>query len=237
MVGQASRARPSTTWPPWRGCRSPPRPRRSTAGSTCAAETRQRVLAAAEELAFQPNALARGLLSGQTRTVGLLTSDSVGPVRHPGAAGRGGRVRRGRDGGVALRRPRRRHPRAALRARAAVAAGRRPDRGRREHRPAPVDQPDLPVPVVYAYGASDDPDDVSFVPDDVGGAALAVQHLLAMGRRRIAHITGPDRLQGRAGPGRGRCGARWPRRVSPRPARRCPARGRSGGGGTRRRCC
>jgi LacI family transcriptional regulator len=42
------------------------------------ASTRQRVLEAAEELSFQPNALARGLLSGQTRTVGLLTSDSVG---------------------------------------------------------------------------------------------------------------------------------------------------------------
>src|SRR5256885_754526 len=42
------------------------------------AETRRRVLEAAEELGFQPNDLARSLLSGQTRTVGLLTSDSVG---------------------------------------------------------------------------------------------------------------------------------------------------------------
>lgn len=38
---------------------------------------------------------------------------------------------------------------------------------------------------------AEDPDDVSFVPDDVAGAAMAVRHLLAMGRRRIAHVTGP----------------------------------------------
>src|SRR5690606_2125831 len=47
------------------------------------ASTRQRVLAAAEELSFQPSPLARGLLSGQTRTVGLLTSDSAGRFSIP----------------------------------------------------------------------------------------------------------------------------------------------------------
>ncbi len=39
------------------------------------AETRLRVLEAAERLSFAPNALARGLLKGRTGTVGLLTSD------------------------------------------------------------------------------------------------------------------------------------------------------------------
>src|SRR5690349_23477873 len=40
-----------------------------------AAATRHRVLQAAEELAFQPNVLARSLISGNTRTVGLLTDE------------------------------------------------------------------------------------------------------------------------------------------------------------------
>jgi LacI family transcriptional regulator len=44
--------------------------------------------------------------------------------------------------------------------------------------------------VVYAYAESEDPDDLSLVPDNVGAGALAVEHLLAMGRRHIAHVGG-----------------------------------------------
>jgi LacI family transcriptional regulator len=50
----------------------------------------------------------------------------------------------------------------------------------------------LSVPVVYAFLASADPQDCSVVPDEAGGTRLAVEHLLSVGRRRIAHITGPE---------------------------------------------
>src|SRR4051812_19956061 len=46
-------------------------------------ETRDRVLAAAEQLGFLPNTLARSLLSGRSFTVGLITTDSFGRFTIP----------------------------------------------------------------------------------------------------------------------------------------------------------
>ena len=46
-------------------------------------ETRDRVAAAARELGFSPNVLARGLLAGRTYTVGLITTDSFGRFSIP----------------------------------------------------------------------------------------------------------------------------------------------------------
>ncbi|MFI6481154.1 LacI family DNA-binding transcriptional regulator [Nonomuraea sp. NPDC050663] len=155
------------------------------------AETRDRVLAAAEELSFQPNALARGLLSGQTRTVGLLTSDSVGRFGIPVLLGAEDAFGAGKMAvmlcdarGDAIREQHYIRTLLAHRVDGLIVVGESTDI-------RPSISRDLPVPVVYAYGASDSPDDVSFVPDDVDGAGQAVRHLVAMGRRRIAHITGP----------------------------------------------
>jgi len=62
---------------------------------------------------------------------------------------------------------------------------------------------DIPVPVVYAYAPSDDSRDLSLTPDNVAGGRQAVEHLLACGRTRIAHVSGDpayaaaqDRLTG-----------------------------------------
>lgn len=200
------------------------------------ASTRERVLAAAEQLSFQPNALARGLLSGQTRTVGLLTSDSVGRFGIPVLLGAENAFGAGEMAvmlcdarGDAIREQH--HLRALLSRRVdgLIVVG-------ESTNPRPSVSRDLPVPVVYAYGPSDDPDDVSFVPDDVGGARLAVEHLLALGRRGIAHITGPQHYQAARDRAEG-LGGRSPRPGCGRRARRSGARGRSGGGGTPPRCC
>lgn len=49
----------------------------------------------------------------------------------------------------------------------------------------------LSIPTVYALCTSDDDSDISHGADDVLGGAMATEHLLSLGRRRIAHITGP----------------------------------------------
>jgi LacI family transcriptional regulator len=48
----------------------------------------------------------------------------------------------------------------------------------------------LPIPVVYAYAPSENPNDISVVSDNVDAGRLAAQHLIRCGRTRIAYISG-----------------------------------------------
>jgi LacI family transcriptional regulator len=157
-------------------------------------QTRARVLAAAQELNFRPNTLARSLTSGRTYTVGLVTSDSYGRFSIPvmlgvedalGAEQISVFLCDTRDDPIREQH----HVRTLLTRRVdgIIVTGRRI-----EARP-PVET-DLPVPVVYAMSQSASPADFSVIPDDEGGGALAARHLLATGRHRIGHVTGPDRF-------------------------------------------
>ena len=152
--------------------------------------TRQRVVAAAQELSFTPNSLARALLAGRTGTVGLLTSDLEGRFVIPilmGAEDAFGvdqvNVFLCDARGDAIREQH--HLRALLSRRVdgLIVVGRQTDPRRSLGR-------DIPVPVVYAYAPSDDPADFSLTPDNVRAGQLAVEHLVACGRTRIAHVTG-----------------------------------------------
>ncbi|OJX95338.1 MAG: hypothetical protein BGO96_10855 [Micrococcales bacterium 73-15] len=51
----------------------------------------------------------------------------------------------------------------------------------------------IDVPTVYALSPSTDPNDISVVPDDAGGATRAVEHLVSTGRSSIAVVVGPSR--------------------------------------------
>lgn len=154
------------------------------------AETRQRVLDAAEQLAFAPNALARGLLQGRTGTVGLLTSDLEGRFSIPVLMGAEDAFGAGKVSvflcdarGDAIREQH--HIRALLSRRVdgLIVVGSRTD-------PRPPLAGDIPVPVVYAYAPSEDPEDVSITADNVDAGRLAIDHLLSCGRTRIAHVSG-----------------------------------------------
>ena len=157
-----------------------------------APETRQRVLQAAADLNFQPNVLARGLSSGRTRTVGLLTDELGGRFAIPlllgvettlGAEQMSVLLCDAR--GDAIRRQHYIRTLVARKVDGLIVLGETNDM-------RPSLTADIPVPVVYAYGESDDPGDLSIVSDDRGGAKLAAEHLLAQGRRAIGHITGEE---------------------------------------------
>ena len=155
--------------------------------------TRQRVIDAADRLAFSPNPLARGLIAGRTGTVGLITSDLVGRFVLPILMGAEDAFGAGQVNvflcdarGDAIREQH--HLRALLSRRVdgLIVVGERTD-------PRPSLGPEMPVPVVYVYAPSDDPADLSLTPDNRGAARIAVEHLVGSGRTRIAHISGdPD---------------------------------------------
>ncbi len=159
------------------------------------ATTRKRVLEAAELLSFAPNALARGLLGGRTGTVGLLTSDLEGRFSIPILMGAEDAFGAGQISvflcdarGDAIRE--KYHVRALLSRRVdgLIVVGSSTDA-------RPPLAGTIPVPVVYVYAPSANPDDISITVDNVGGGRLAVEHLLACGRRNIAHVTGETGYQ------------------------------------------
>src|SRR5882757_175646 len=157
------------------------------------AETRHRVRSAAEQLGFQPNKAAMTLTSGRTYTVGMITTDTIGRFSIPLLMGAEDALGAG-EMSVFLCDARDDAIREQYYLRTLL--GRRVDgiivTGRRTQARPPI-AADLPIPVVYAFISSADPRDCSVVPDEAGGARKAVDHLLAVGRSRVAHITGPER--------------------------------------------
>jgi LacI family transcriptional regulator len=154
--------------------------------------TRLRVLQAANQLSFQPNVLALGLISGRTRTIGLLTDELGGRFSIPILLGAENALANEQMSvllcdarGDAIRRQ---HYIRALLARQVdgfIILGDSNDL-------RPSLSRDIPVPVVYVYGQSTDPGDLSVLADDEGGGRLAALHLVRLRRRHIAHITGPQ---------------------------------------------
>jgi LacI family transcriptional regulator len=157
------------------------------------AETRRRVVLAAQELGFHANMLARNLAEGRTYTVGVLTTDSFGRFTIPVMLGAEDALGAGQisvllcDGrGDHIREQHYVRTLLARRVDGVIVTGRTTDPRRSLGR-------DLPIPTVYARARSDNPDDLSLLHDDEQGATLAVRHLLATGRSHIAHVTGPYR--------------------------------------------
>lgn len=168
-------------------------------------ETRDQVKQAANKLMFRPNPLAQGLHAGKTGTVGLITTVLDGRFSMAILTGVEDALGTGNLSvflcdarGDSIREQY--HLRALLERRVdglivvADNASARPSLGQ-----------DLRVPIIYAYGASDDDQDISVVSDNVQGGRVGAEHLVQVGRRRIAYIGGDpeysatqDRLNGAA---------------------------------------
>ncbi len=159
-------------------------------------ETRARVMDSVRALNFRPNLLARSLHSGLSGTVGLISNDSFGRFTMPIMEGLE-RVLSGSGIGVLMANatddPDREKAHVsqllAKRIDGLIVTARRADR-----RPL-VDLQGIGLPVIYVFSQGEGEDALTLLPDDEGGARLAVEHLVARGRRRIAHVTGPENFE------------------------------------------
>jgi LacI family transcriptional regulator, galactose operon repressor len=159
-------------------------------------ETRDRVLGAAREIGYRPNDLAQSLHRARSRTIGIITNDSFGRFTIPIVEALEERLA---DEGIAVfmcnatddPARERQHLDQLLRKRidGLVVTARRADKR------APIGPFAHGLPVVYVFSQADDPGALCLLPDDEGGAALAVGHLASLGRQRIAHVTGPEHFE------------------------------------------
>lgn len=156
------------------------------------ARSREAVLAAAATLSFVPNPFARALNRAPTNTIGMLTSDLdnrfvlpilLGAEDAFGAGSLSVLLADARDSD--LREQLQLQSLLTRRVDGVLVVGRTTN-----PRPPMRSKPD--VPVVYVYAPSTDDQDLSFEPDNELAGRLAVEHLLASGRRRIAIVNGED---------------------------------------------
>lgn len=155
-------------------------------------ETRERVAAAARDLGFRPNSLAQSLHRAKSMTVGILSTDSFGRFTFPIVEALEEQLA---EHGIAVFMCNATDDPAREQQHLDQLLGKRIDgllvtARRLDMRPA-IAVPGNSMPVIYVFSQTDDPDALCLVPDDYGGAALGVEHLVAIGRKRIAHITGP----------------------------------------------
>lgn len=155
-------------------------------------ETRERVRTEARRLGFRFRDLGYAALSTQGIMVGLLTTDSYGRFSIP--------LLMGIEEAFSSR------PISAF-----LCHSNDPEReqqhldvllarqvdgiivsARREDPRPPIEVGKAHIPVVYAFTQVTDADALCILPDDAHGARLAAEHLLQIGRRQFAHITGPS---------------------------------------------
>ena len=166
------------------------------AGGRLKQETRDKVLAAARDIGYRPNDLAQSLHRTRSMTVGIITSDSFGRFTLPIVEALEQQLA---DEGIAIFMCNSTDDPERERQHVDQLLGKRIDglvvTSRRADERPPVGALPEGLPVIYVYSKPDDHSALSLVPDDEGGARLAVRHLIEGGRKRIAHVSGPERFE------------------------------------------
>ncbi len=176
----------------------------STASRALNSETRdvvnsatvKRVLAAADRLGYKPNPMARGLRKNRTMTVGIVIPDIENPLFGPIIAGCGQAL--GAEGYSLLianaDRESESHTREIIRALLErrvdgmiVATAARSD-------DLIAELVESGVLMVLVNRATEGLPVPAILGDDIAGIGLAVDHLVDLGHRRIAHVAGPQHL-------------------------------------------
>jgi LacI family transcriptional regulator len=156
-------------------------------------DTVRRVLAAARSLGYTPNALARGLRTARTSTVGVLLPDLTNPLFPPIVRGiedvlsaHGYTALLANTDNDAVKE---RNAFTTLRSRQVdgfiVATARRED-------PSLVEAAEAGIPLVLVNRMTEGHELPAVAGDDAAGIGLAVRHLVELGHRRIAHLAGPQ---------------------------------------------
>lgn len=158
-------------------------------------ETAARVFAAAEQLGYRPNPLARGLRTSRSYTIGVLIPDLTNPLFPPIVRGIDDRL--AEDGYTSLivstdsdasREKTSINAMLARQVDGLIAATARLD-------VAPLLELVSPgLPLVLVNRTFEDASVASVTVDDAQGSCLAVDHILALDHERIGYIGGPQNL-------------------------------------------
>lgn len=159
-------------------------------------QTREKVFQIARQIGYRPNELAKSLHRAKSRTIGIISNDSFGRFTFPIVEALEERLA---AEGIAVFMCNATDDPARERQHLDQLLGKRIDglvvTARRADKRAAVGPIAHGLPVIYVFSHADDPDALSLIPDDEGGAKLAVEHLAKLGRRRIAHVTGPEHFE------------------------------------------
>ena len=166
------------------------------AGGRLSQDTREKVMRVAREIGYRPNDLAQSLHRAKSRTIGIISNDSFGRFTFPIVEALEERLA---EAGIAVFMCNATDDPERERQHLDQLLGKRIDglvvTARRADKRAPIGPLAHSLPVIYVFSHADDTGALSLLPDDEGGAALAVAHLASLGRKRIAHVTGPEHFE------------------------------------------